>query len=175
MNENKHTTDGVGKFAMRLIGLASAAILYCLPCAGQTNVVCFATRFFEPPLELRTQLAPGADKPMQAKTTQPDFSNSHEPVAFKTLLDDDELDSPIFRHAQAYLKQLQAPSDAWAARSVDMLFKPDVIRLGKASLSCPIVTVIKRKNPLCLLSGFVTDPTLSAEGGIAFRLIDLSW
>jgi hypothetical protein len=175
MNEKKPSVDVINKFGLRLIGLASMAILCSLPCKGQTNAVCAPIRFFAPPVELRTQLAPEPGKPVQTTIAQADLPAEHERVTVKSLLDDEELDSPIFRHAQAYLKHLEAPSDTPVARFVDKVFRPEVIHLGKASLSCPIVTVVKQKSPLCLLSGFATDPTLSGEGGIAFKLIDLSW
>lgn len=51
----------------------------------------------------------------------------------------------------------EPPTDNPYVRAVDAIFTPEVIRLGKMSLACSVVTAIKRKNPLCLLNPMVLD------------------
>jgi hypothetical protein len=38
------------------------------------------------------------------------------------------------------------------SRSIDSIFRPEEFRVGKTTVSCSILTAIKRKNPLCLLN-----------------------
>jgi len=54
-----------------------------------------------------------------------------------------------------YLTRPEPPSDNLLIRFADSTFRPEVIKIGKTSMTCSIVTAIKRKNPLCLLNPFV--------------------
>jgi hypothetical protein len=54
-----------------------------------------------------------------------------------------------------YLTRPEPPSDNLLIRIADSTFRPEVFKIGKASVSCSIVTAIKRMNPLCLLNPFV--------------------
>ena len=54
-----------------------------------------------------------------------------------------------------YLTRPEPPSENLLIRIADSTFRPEVFRIGKTSVSCSIVTAIKRKNPLCLLNPFV--------------------
>ena len=54
-----------------------------------------------------------------------------------------------------YLTRPEPPSDNLLIRIADSTFRPEVFKIGKTSVSCSIVTAIKRKNPLCLLNPFV--------------------
>jgi len=74
------------------------------------------------------------------------------------------------RSGEFYLTRTETPSDTGVLGYVDRLFTPEVVKIGNASVSCPLVTVIKRKNPLCLLSGFGTDRTL-----ISYIFLQVSW
>ena len=51
-----------------------------------------------------------------------------------------------------YFNKPELPSDSRLERFLNSTFEPEVIRLGKVSLSCSAITAIKRKNPLCLLN-----------------------
>ena len=46
----------------------------------------------------------------------------------------------------------EPPPDNLYVRTMDTIFRPEVIRLGKMSVAFSVVTAIKRKNPLCLLN-----------------------
>jgi len=54
-----------------------------------------------------------------------------------------------------YLTKPEPPSDNRLVRFAESTFRPEVFKVGKTSVSCSIVTAIKRKNPLCLLNPFV--------------------
>ena len=56
-----------------------------------------------------------------------------------------------------YLTRPEPPSDNLLVRFADSTFRPEVFKIGKTSLSCSIVTAIKRKNPLCLLNPIVLN------------------
>ena len=49
----------------------------------------------------------------------------------------------------------EPPPDNLYVRTMDTIFRPEVIRLGKMSVASSVVTAIKRKNPLCLLNPMV--------------------
>jgi len=49
-----------------------------------------------------------------------------------------------------YFTRLPPSSEKALDRVVDNIFNPEVFRMGKTSVSCSILTAIKRKNPLCL-------------------------
>lgn len=51
-----------------------------------------------------------------------------------------------------YLNRPDGPSDNLLVRATDAIFTPEVVRFRKVEVSCSILTAIKRKNPLCLLS-----------------------
>jgi len=54
-----------------------------------------------------------------------------------------------------YLTRPELPSENRLVRLAASTFRPEVFKIGKTSVSCSIVTAIKRKNPLCLLNPFV--------------------
>jgi hypothetical protein len=43
-------------------------------------------------------------------------------------------------------------SDDPLVRCLDSVFRPEEFRVGKTTVSCSILTAIKRKNPLCLIN-----------------------
>lgn len=49
----------------------------------------------------------------------------------------------------------EPPPDNLYVHTMDTIFRPEVIRLGKMSVAGSVVTAIKRKNPLCLLNPMV--------------------
>jgi hypothetical protein len=78
--------------------------------------------------------------------------------------------SRVFRSDRFYLTQSKASADNGFVRFVDMIFTPEVVHIGGVSVSSPILTVTKRRNPLCLLSAFATD-----KGLLTFNLLEVSW
>jgi len=56
-----------------------------------------------------------------------------------------------------YLTRPELPSEDRLDRLVNTIFVPEPIQFRKASVSCSIVTAIKRKNPLCLINPIFLD------------------
>ena len=56
-----------------------------------------------------------------------------------------------------YLTRPELPTENRLERFVSATFVPEVIQLRKASLSCSLITAIKRKNPFCLLNPIFLD------------------
>jgi len=56
-----------------------------------------------------------------------------------------------------YLTRPELPSEDRLDRLVNTIFVPESIQFGKASVSCSIITAIKRKNPLCLINPIFLD------------------
>jgi len=56
-----------------------------------------------------------------------------------------------------YLTRPELPSENRLERFVTATFAPEVIQFRKASLSCSLITAIKRRNPLCLLNPIFLD------------------
>jgi len=54
-----------------------------------------------------------------------------------------------------YLTRPEPPSENRLVRVAESTFRPEVFKIGQTSVSCTIVTAIKRKNPLCLLNPLV--------------------
>ena len=51
-----------------------------------------------------------------------------------------------------YLTRREPPTENLLIRFMDSTFEPEVIRLRKVSVSCSLLTAIKRKNPFCLVN-----------------------
>jgi len=149
-------------------------------CEGfsQTNRPLPRTLFSLPHLELkRLECEPGV--PPQAQ--QPESSerapgrgafvahamsvtvstNSGNPApaefALSSTLDDDifrKLD--IYRRLDegGYLTRSGSRSDSLIERSLDYTFRPELLHVGKTTMSCSLITAIKRKNPFCLLNPY---------------------
>ena len=140
---------------------------------GETNN-CAAPRpqFCLPPMHLRDEPRTEASglKPTAAGTL---VSSAPVRDAGNEIVSQNwHFQSSVFRSDRFYLIQskVKAPPDSALVRFVDMVFTPEVVEVGKVSLSSPILTVAKRKNPLCLLSAFATD-----RGLLTFNLLELSW
>ncbi len=71
-----------------------------------------------------------------------------------------ESDAALSRRleAQGYLVRKQPESKNYFVRSVNTMFDSEPIRIGKTTtVNCPLVTAIKKKNPLCLLNPLVLN------------------
>ena len=51
-----------------------------------------------------------------------------------------------------YLVKPGKPPDTFVARALNSTFRPELVHLGKTTMSCSLITAIKRKNPFCLLN-----------------------
>lgn len=156
-------------------GFACAVVLGCLSCGAQTNC-CPATliKFAIEPLRLRPDTR---QESHEIKPFAPVVANlpvSKPGASFETGLHGAEFQSRVIRPGEFYLRQAAPASDNSIIRFVDGVFRPEVIQLSKVQMTCPFWTALKRKNPLCLLSG-LSPGVDTADGGIAFKVLELSW
>src|SRR6266581_325837 len=56
-----------------------------------------------------------------------------------------------------YLTRPELPSEDRLDRLVNTIFVPEPVQFRKISVSCSIITAIKRKNPLCLINPIFLD------------------
>jgi hypothetical protein len=157
-------------------GLACVFIMGCISCSGQTNnCAILSFRFFLAPVQLRSEARPECGKSEQAASARATPATSAGITSLNAAFGDGDFHSSVLRDGEFYLTRTERRSDNAVVRFVDEVFTPEVIHLRKVSVSSPIVTIIKRKNPLCLLSGLSAQSTPSGDGQIVFRLLELSW
>src|SRR5581483_11573781 len=155
-----------------LLGLAVAFPSLCfIPCGVEADDT--ATQgipFFMPQVQLRRQFSQKPAQPEPVHSPRPVASTSVGQAILDSSRFDAELHSRVVRSGEFYLTRAAPPSDSGVVRFVDDIFTPEILHLGKTSVACPLATVIKKKNPLCLLSGFGT-----ADGQICFKLLEIWW
>ena len=156
---------------MRLPGLLAVAFVINMRCVGfcgeTNNCEAPPIQFSLPPMRLRGESGILQTEGTEGKTV------SSLPIGTarsENTLSDRDFHSRVFRSDRFYLTQPKALPDSGVARFVDMVFTPEVVQVGKVSVSSPVLTVMKRRNPLCLLSAFATD-----RGLLTFNLLELSW
>lgn len=156
---------------MRLRGLLAVAFVISLRfvgfCAVTNNCVAPSIQFSLPPMHLRGEPGILRAEETDGKTVSlPSVGTPHS----ENTLSDRDFHRGVFRSDRFYLTQPKALPDSGVARFVDMVFTPEVVHVGKVSVSSPVLSVMKRRNPLCLLSAFATD-----RGLLTFNLLELSW
>ena len=169
MNIENHGLSNVIMRTSMGIGVAFLTGLCRMSCQGEEDHA--ATRpnlFVLPPIMLREQSGPKPTQPDQALFKQSTLSVRTEPAAVGSTVSYD-LHSPVIPSSE-FVTRPPASSNSSGWGYIDRLFTPEVIGIGKVSVSCPFVTAIKRKNPLRLLSGFGND-----EGRLAFIFLKVSW
>ncbi len=143
----------------------------CLQAAAQTNATSAAGQWLVmPKLELRALTAnpeetplhfehkpvkapeqPAALKPGKS-ATEP--SQTPSILARETSLSAGDFEADLYRRLErnGYMSSPEPKSSNPFVRSMDAVFRPEVVQAGKKSVSCSIITAIKRKNPFCLLN-----------------------
>jgi len=58
---------------------------------------------------------------------------------------------------EGYLTRPELPSENLLVRFANATFEPEVIHWKKISITSPLITAIKRKNPFCLINWIVLD------------------
>jgi hypothetical protein len=165
-----------GVYMKSTSGLACVFIMGCISCSGQTNSCPIPSfRFFLAPVQLRSEARPECAKSEQAASAPATPATSAGITSLNAAVGDGDFHSSVLREGEFYLTRTEGRSDNAVVRFVDEVFTPEVIHLRKVSVSSPIVTIIKRKNPLCLLSGLSAQSAPSGDGQIVFRLLELSW
>lgn len=154
------------------LGLACMLTLQCMACYGQTNgCTASSVPFFIPQARLRAEAA--AEPRLKTEMVIVSRPPPATPAANVGLdLNDGGFHSRVVREGEFYLTRSEPLPDSGVARFVHEIFTPEVIHLGKVSACCPFVTAIKKKNPLCILSGL---STMEGDVSIDFKLLELSW
>jgi hypothetical protein len=160
----------------RILAVAITVLVCCISCCGQTNtcppaIVGFALS----PIRLRADFGLEPQTTEQTNSEHLSLSIPVQKVALENSFSDGDLFSRRIRPGEFYLTRPEPRPDSDVARFLDRIFTPELIPVGKASFSCPFVTMIKRKNPLSLLSGFTTSQAQTGDGQINFTLFQLSW
>ena len=156
---------------MKSLCTCSLALCCCFARA-ETNTI--GTLFSPPPLQLR-QLASEGAPPESAFRPQPfELQADSTPAQGQELffagkennpaepqLDLFELDSfsstesrRIYARLdnEGFFERPPARSDNLIDRTIDTIFVPEPIKLGKMTLSCSVYNAVKRRNPLCLIN-----------------------
>ena len=143
-----------------LHALACFAAGGCLCCSAQTNTCPTpALSFFQPCLQLRQEPAfvpvgttlAGPVEPLPGKTTSAPTAHLEATTASA-----EGLHGSFVRPDEFYLLRAEEPVfENGVNRFMDQVFRPEVFKVGKHSLSSSIITAIKRKNPLCLLNPII--------------------
>jgi hypothetical protein len=144
----------------------------CVSFGGETNNCAIpAVRFYQPSAQLRPN--PRLER-LQPDSTVSGSTVSSAPVSSaqsENTLSDWGLHSRIFRSDRFYLTQrADVSAESGLLGFVHAVFTPEVVQIGKVSVTSPILTIARKKNPLCLLSAFGTD-----QGLLTFNLLELSW
>jgi hypothetical protein len=122
---------------------------------AQTNDAVSVSRphFFLPPVQL---WEPAVPEEATATNTfgvgSISTAVSSGQMSLNSLAEDGEFRSRIMRPGEFYLIAPEPQSENRLVRAAEALWRPEVVRLGKTSISCSVITAIKRKNPLCLLN-----------------------
>jgi hypothetical protein len=132
-------------------------VFLAVTCSGQTNSIAEAgPQFFLPPIHLRLEQEPEAVKPaskvelsLKPLSQTPQITSSSLEVSWS---DGSEFHSSVIRPGEFYLTQAEPLPHGAVARTLDRIFSPEIVHVGKIPVSASIVTAIKRKNPLCLLN-----------------------
>ena len=155
--------------------LLCAITLHSLNAAAQTNCPPNPSRLFSvPTVALRAPLISRLVVPsVSSDLPTVQVSNSQTVPRTGTLLDishdasnnavsgeitanrfNSDFDQRLFWRLEkgGYLTQHAPGSDNRLDRVLDGIFQPEIIHVGKTTVSCSLLTAITRKNPLCLIN-----------------------
>jgi hypothetical protein len=158
----------------RKLAVALAMSLSCTSYGGETND-CGHALFCLPSVSLRTEAVPEVLPNKSTAIEKPVYSVSVSSGENEGIQNEWDFHSRILRSDQFYLTQAKASPESGFGRFIDGIFTPEVFRLGKASVSCPITTAIKRKNPLCLLSGLAAGEEPTGGLSLIYKILAVTW
>jgi len=152
------------------LAVAFVTVSRCISCVGATNDCSSPSiQFCLPAVHLRGESRPGIFQLEKAVAGSPSSAYVGSIQSEKTVNGLD-FHSRVFQRDQFYLTRATVPSDSGLVRFVDRIFTPEVVQVGKVSVTSPVLTVAKTKNPLSLLSALATD-----RGLLTFNFLELSW
>ena len=90
------------------------------------------------------------------------WTNSVRQGSFEAITVSDSLNqfsSQVYERLEreGYLARPELPSENLLVRFANSTFEPEVIHWKKISITSPVITAIKRKNPFCLINWIVLD------------------
>lgn len=88
---------------------------------------------------------------------QPATSPLSERITLTGSLTESDLRTLHILEANGYLKRPEPKSENVFVRIADEIFEPATIHIGKTTLTCSVITAIKKRNPLCLLNPMVLN------------------
>jgi hypothetical protein len=160
-----HSSKSAVAFVVSLISLASYA---------QTDNCPFpALQFSWPPLRLREEICP---KPVESQPTSAVASDASASAEAKPVVDveiESDLHSQFVRSDRFYLIQTKPRSDEGGL--LDEIFTPEVVQVGKTTVSSPFITAIKKQNPLCLLTAVAAEEEATGDLGLTFTVLHVEW
>jgi hypothetical protein len=144
--------------------------LSCLSAWSQTNCDPSASKLFAMPHAELRRLDSHSEKLHQ--TASSDVEQSQVAAAPRPSLDSSravtgdfsshwtldnfrsDFDRRMYQRLEdgGYLERPTPNSENRFDRCVTAIFKPEVFQVGKTSVSCSLLTAIKRRNPLCLIN-----------------------
>jgi hypothetical protein len=158
----------------RTLAVAFAMSSCCTSYCSETNSLAHAL-FCLPSISLRSEVRPELCRHESAAIQKPISAGSVESGDNESVQSNWEFHSRIVRSDQFYLIQTKGLPESGFGRFVDGIFTPEVFRLGKVSVSCPVATAIKRKNPLSLLSGFATGEEPTGNLCLIYKILVVTW
>lgn len=118
------------------------------------------------PSDERIQPSPPATIPRETSSAQrtqlplgtnSTSDNSFEKSSLSSRLNNFDLQIYDRLERDGYLTRPELPSDNHLLRFLNETFEPEVIHWRKMSISSPLITAAKRKNPFCLLNPIFLD------------------
>jgi hypothetical protein len=169
---------------MKIKCAAGLLIAFCMPSWGQTNGCSPTIGLSLPPVHLRVDFGLEPCKTSQTNVEkltlegfvhleQPTLQGSVQTVMFEHS--ENDLQSSVIRPGEFYLTRPEPKSESGVLRFVDDIFTPEYFRVGKATVSSPFATVIKKKNPLCFLSSLTPSKLWTGDGQLDCKLLEISW
>ncbi|SRR5260221_10140726 len=129
--------------------------LFAFSSFAQTNIPpASLPHFFLPPVQLWQPAVVAEDTSTNLFDAAASLSNAGSPgrMSLNTTADDGEFRSRVIRPGEFYLVEKEPSSENRFVRAAEAIWSPEVVRIGRTSVSCSVLTAIKRKNPLCLLN-----------------------
>jgi len=163
--------SGLNLWIMKHLSLILVLVFLAGEVFAQTNQPARRALYFVPHLQLRQESSEPAklnaagvlnapqiqvEKPSANLNTAPASSTGARFERSTVGLRQGDFDYQVFHRLdqEGYFERPPAPADSAVARWAQNAFTPDVMHLGKTTVSCSLVTAIKRKNPLWLLDPY---------------------
>jgi len=127
-----------------------------LICMAQTNSPpANLHHFFLPPVQLWQPAAAEQEQTPALSLVpvlEPSPGTGSQAMSLNNMTTDSDFQSRVIRPGEFYLTRHEQPSENRFVRAAETIWRPEVVHIGKTSVSCPVITAVKRKNLLCLIN-----------------------